>query len=115
MEDLRIAAEILKGRKIHPDVRMFITPVSRKVQRMALEEGLINIFVDAGALIAVPSCGTCPGHIGRLAAGEVCIATSTVNYPGRMGSKEAQIYLASPATVAASAIEGRISDPRRFL
>lgn len=115
IEDLRIAAEILKGRKVHPGVRMFITPVSWKVQMTALEEGLIKVFVEAGALICIPSCGTCPGHVGRLAAGEVCITTSTVNYPGRMGSKEAQIYLASPATVAASAVEGRIADPRRYL
>jgi 3-isopropylmalate/(R)-2-methylmalate dehydratase large subunit len=115
MEDLGIVADILEGRKVHPEVRMLITPVSQKVYMNALEKGLISIFVEAGALVCIPSCGTCPGHIGRLAAGEVCVTTGTVNYPGRMGSKEGQIYLASPATAAASAVEGTIADPRKFL
>lgn len=115
LEDLRIAAEILKGKEVHPAVRLLITPISQKIQMQAIEEGLIKIFIEAGAIICIPSCGTCPGHIGRLAAGENCITTSTVNYPGRMGSREATIYLASPATVAASALEGKIADPRKFL
>jgi 3-isopropylmalate/(R)-2-methylmalate dehydratase large subunit len=115
LADLRVAAEILRGRKVHPKVRMYITPASQEVYLRAINEGLIAVFVEAGALVPIPSCGTCPGHIGRLAAGEVCITTSTVNVPGRMGSKEAEIYLASAATAAASAMEGRISDPRKYL
>ena len=115
LDDLRIAAEIMKDKKIQPGVRMFITPISQEVHLHALKEGLITIFVNAGAVVTIPSCGVCPGHIGRLAAGEVCISTSTVNTPGRMGSKEAKIYLASPATVAASVIEGKIVDPRKYL
>jgi len=115
LDDLRIAARIFKGRKLHPRVRMFVTPISQEVHLNALKEGLISVFVDAGAVVTIPSCGVCPGHIGRLAAGEVCISTSTVNTPGRMGSMEAEIYLASPATVAASAIEGKIVDPRKYL
>ena len=115
LDDLRIASRILKGRELNPRVRMFVTPISQEVHLSALKEGLISIFIDAGAVVTIPSCGVCPGHIGRLAAGEVCISTSTVNTPGRMGSMESRIYLASPATVAASAIEGKITDPRKFL
>jgi 3-isopropylmalate/(R)-2-methylmalate dehydratase large subunit len=115
LDDLRIAADILKGRKLHSRVRMFVTPISQEVYLIALKEGLISIFVDAGIVVTIPSCGVCPGHIGRLASGEACISTSTVNTPGRMGSTEAKIYLASPATVAASAIEGKIVDPRNYL
>lgn len=115
LEDLRVAAHILKGRKIHPRVRMFVTPSSQEIQLKAMEEGLMKTFIEAGAVICIPACGTCPGHIGRIAAGEVCIATSTVNYPGRMGSKDSDIFLAGPATVAASALEGEISDPRNFM
>ena len=115
LDDLRIAAKIMKGRKLHPRVRMFVTPISQEVHLIALKEGLISIFVDAGAVVTIPSCGVCPGHVGRLAAGEVCISTSTVNTTGRMGSMEARIYLANPATVAASAIEGKIVDPRKYL
>jgi homoaconitase/3-isopropylmalate dehydratase large subunit len=105
----------MKDKKIFPGVRMFVTPISQEVHLAALKEGLITVFVDAGAVVTIPSCGVCPGHIGRLAAGEVCVSTSTVNTPGRMGSKEARIYLASPTTVAASAIEGKIVDPRKYL
>ena len=94
---------------------MFVTPISQEVYLAALKEGLISIFIDAGIVVTIPSCGVCPGHIGRLASGEACISTSTVNTPGRMGSTEAKIYLASPATVAASAIEGKIVDPRNYL
>ena len=115
LDDLRITAKILKGRKISEGVRMYVTPSSQEVYLNALREGLIAIFVEAGAIVVFPTCGTCPGHFGRLAAGEACIATSTVNYPGRMGSKEARIYLGSPATVAASAVEGKICDPRKYL
>lgn len=115
LDDLRIVAKILKGRKVAEGVRMFITPVSQEAYLSALREGLIEVFIEAGAAVSFPSCGTCPGHTGRLAAGETCISTSIVNYAGRMGSKEAKIYLASPATVAASAVTGKISDPRAYL
>ena len=115
LDDLRIVAEILKERKVAEGVRMFITPVSQEVYLSALKEGLIEVFVKAGAAVSFPSCGTCPGHIGRLATGEACVSTSIVNYPGRMGSKEAKIYLAGPATVAASAVTGKLTDPREYL
>lgn len=115
LADLKITAEILKGRRVHPKVRMYITPSSQEVYLSAIKEGFISVFIEAGALVPIPSCGTCPGHVGRLAAKEVCITTSTVNVAGRMGSTEAEIYLASAATVAASAVEGKIADPRKYL
>jgi 3-isopropylmalate/(R)-2-methylmalate dehydratase large subunit len=113
MEDLRIAAQILKNEKVHPDVRLIITPASQEIYLQALREGLLEIFVQAGGNITSPTCGVCfGGHSGLLAPGEVCISSSNRNFIGRMGSPRAEVYLASPATVAASAIEGRISDPR---
>lgn len=116
MEDLRIAAKILKGRKINPNVRMLIFPSSQEIYRNALREGLIEIFLEAGATICNPTCGPCAGmHMGLLASDEVCIATSTLNIKGRMGSPNSKLYLASAATVTASAVEGKISDPRDFL
>jgi 3-isopropylmalate/(R)-2-methylmalate dehydratase large subunit len=115
IDDLRVAAQILRGRKVAEGVRMYITPVSQESYLNALREGLIEVFVEAGAAVSFPSCGTCPGHIGRLAAGETCISTGIVNYAGRMGSREADIYLAGAATVAASAVAGRIADPRGYL
>ena len=115
IEDLRIAASILKGRKVAKNVRMLIFPASMKIYRQALEEGLIKIFAEAGAIIMNPGCGCCLGaHEGILASGEVAIASTNRNFKGRMGSKEAEVYLASPATVAASAIEGKIADPRKY-
>jgi 3-isopropylmalate/(R)-2-methylmalate dehydratase large subunit len=112
--DLRMAAEILKGNRVDPSVRLLITPVSQKVQKQAEQEGLLNIFRLSGAHITVPSCGACAGRIGKLEAGEVCISTTTNNNAGRMGSKDADVYLASAATVAASAIRGTMTDPREF-
>lgn len=114
LEDLRIAAEILKGRKVHADVRLTVAPASQEVLSAAAKEGLLSIFAEAGALINPPSCGACPGHTGRLAAGEVFIGTTTGNNPGRIGSKDAAVYLASPAAVAAAAVAGEITDPREF-
>jgi 3-isopropylmalate dehydratase large subunit len=112
MEDLRIAARLLKNERVHPDVRLIITPASQEVYLQAMQEGLIEIFVKAGGAITAPACGICfGGHSGLLAPGEVCISTSNRNYMGRMGSPKAEIYLASPATVAVSAIEGKIMDP----
>jgi len=114
--DLRVAAEILKGRHVKRGVRAIIVPASRRVYRQALMEGLIQIFIDSGCAVCNPGCGPCAGaHQGILAPGEVCISTSNRNFKARMGSPEAEIYLASPATAAASAVTGEITDPRRFI
>jgi len=113
IEDLRAAAEILKGRKVASSVRLLIYPASRAVLRQAMEEGLIQSLLEAGATLCPPSCGPCfGGHGGVLAPGENCIASTNRNFQGRMGSPEANVYLASPATVAASAWRGVIGDPR---
>jgi homoaconitate hydratase family protein len=115
LEDLLAAAGILAGRHIHPQTRMLVVPASSEVYKDALAEGALKTFIDAGAIICPPGCGPCFGaHMGLLAAGEKCIATINRNFKGRMGSPEAEVYLASPATVAASAIEGKITDPRNF-
>ncbi len=116
MEDLRIAAKILKGKKINSNVRMIVIPASRKIFLQALKEGLIDIFIKAGCIVCNPGCGPCAGaHQGILAPGETCLSTSNRNFKGRMGSTEAKIYLASPATAAVTALEGKITDPRRLL
>lgn len=116
MEDFREAAKILKGRKIHPKVRLQVIPASRSIFRQCIDEGLTQIFLDAGAIWCNPNCGPCAGgHYGLLGKDEVCVSSSNRNMAGRMGDKSAQIYLASPATVAASAINGVITDPRDFL
>jgi len=113
IEDLRIAAKILHGKKIAKNVRMLIFPASMKIYRQALEEGLIKTFIDSGAIVMNPGCGCCLGaHQGVLAGGEVAISSTNRNFKGRMGSKDSKVYLASPATVAASAIKGKITDPR---
>lgn len=109
MEDLRIAAELLEGRRVHPEVRLVVTPGSQQIYRAAMEEGLLNVFLSAGALITNPSCGACIGASSLLAAGETCVSTSNRNFRGRMGSVDASIYLASPATVACSAVAGYIT------
>jgi 3-isopropylmalate/(R)-2-methylmalate dehydratase large subunit len=115
-EDLLVAAEILKGRKISKDVRLMITPASKKILTQMLENGIAKIFLDAGAVITPPGCGMCFGaNLGVVGDDEVVISSSNRNFIGRMGSPKAKIYLASPATVAASAIEGHITDPRRYL
>jgi 3-isopropylmalate/(R)-2-methylmalate dehydratase large subunit len=115
IEDLRVAAEILKGKMVKDGVRTLVIPASQEVYRQAISEGLIEIFTEAGALVCGSTCGPClGGHIGLLAPGETCVSTSNRNFIGRMGSKEAKVYLASPATVAASAITGRITDPREL-
>jgi len=113
LEDLRLATEFLKGKKIRNGVRMIVIPASQEVYLQALQEGLLETFVKAGAIVGDPTCGPClGGHLGLLASGEVCISSSNRNFIGRMGSPKAQVYLASPATVAASAITGKITDPR---
>ncbi|HAA82563.1 MAG: 3-isopropylmalate dehydratase large subunit 2 [Thermotoga sp. 47_83] len=115
IEDLRLAAQILKGRTVSPDVRCIIIPGSQKVYKQALKEGLIDIFIDAGCAVSTPTCGPClGGHMGVLAEGEVAISTTNRNFVGRMGHPNSKVFLASPAVAAASAIKGYIADPRKL-
>jgi 3-isopropylmalate/(R)-2-methylmalate dehydratase large subunit len=112
IEDLRVAAAILSGKKISPDVRMIVVPASVEVLAQAIEEGLIQIFLAADAFVSGPTCGAClGGHMGVLAKDERCISTTNRNFIGRMGHKDSEVYLANPAVVAASAIKGRVTDP----
>ena len=116
LEDLRVAAEILNGKQRHPGTRLIVVPASRKIYGQAIAEGLLTIFNDAGASINSPGCGPCVGvHQGILGDGETCLSTMNRNFKGRMGNPEGYIYLASPATCAASAIAGEIADPREVL
>ncbi len=115
LEDLRSAARVLKGKRIAGGVRLVVIPASQEIYLNALNEGLIKTFMEAGATIGNPNCGPClGGHMGILAEDEVCISSSNRNFVGRMGSTKSYVYLASPATVAASAITGTITDPRRL-
>jgi len=116
INDIKTAAEILKGKKIAPWVRLLVIPASSQILKKCIDLGYIQILLDSGATLATPSCGPCLGaHEGVLAPGENCISTSSRNFPGRMGSTDAKIFLSSPATVAASALKGAITDPREFL
>lgn len=113
IEDLQAAAYILKGKKLHPDVRMLVFPASQEIMLEAMSRGILKTLAEAGAVLMNPGCGPCLGaHEGCLASGEVCISTANRNFKGRMGCKEAFVYLASPQTVAASALAGEIADPR---
>jgi len=114
-EDLEIAAKILDGKKIHKDVRLIVTPASQEVWLKVAKSGVAETLINAGAIITNPNCGACfGGHQGLLAPGERCISSSNRNFKGRMGSLAAELYLGSPATVAASAIQGEITDPRDY-
>jgi len=116
IEDLRIAATIMKGKKIADGVRMIVVPATTDIWKQANKEGLLDIFMEFGATVSAPTCGAClGGHIGVLAQGERCISSTNRNFVGRMGHPKSEVYLASPATVAASAIEGKIVDPRRYI
>lgn len=112
IEDMRTAAQVLKGRAVHPDVRCIIIPATQKVWKQAMDEGLFEIFIEAGAAVSTPTCGPClGGHMGILAKGERAVATTNRNFVGRMGHPESEVYLASPAIAAASAVAGRIASP----
>src|SRR5579864_4600936 len=114
-EDLVVAAGILKGRRVDPGVRLIITPGSKQIMLEAMNSGVLQTLLESGGLVTNPGCGACAGDGGTLADGEVCLSTANRNFLGRMGSAKSQIYLSSPATLAASAIRGAISDPREFL
>jgi 3-isopropylmalate/(R)-2-methylmalate dehydratase large subunit len=114
IEDLRIAAGILKGKKV--TIRTIVVPATPEIWKQAMDEGLFDIFYNAGCVIAAPTCGAClGGFMGVLAAGEKCVSTTNRNFVGRMGHPESEVYLASPATAAASAVEGKLADPRKYL
>ena len=114
IEDMRIAAEILKGRQV--TIRTIVVPATPQIWKQCIDEGLTEIFYDAGCVISAPTCGAClGGFMGILAAGEKCVSTTNRNFVGRMGSPKSEVYLASPATAAASAVEGKLTDPRKYL
>lgn len=116
IEDLEVAASFLKGQKVHPEIRVIILPGTREIYLEALRKGLIEIFVEAGAAVSTPTCGPClGGHMGILAKGEKALATTNRNFVGRMGHPESEVYLASPAVAAASAIKGRITAPEEIM
>ncbi len=112
MEDLRVAAEVLKGRKVKKGLRCIVIPATQKIYLQAIEEGLVKIFIEAGAVVSTPTCGPClGGYMGILASNERCVSTTNRNFVGRMGDVTSEIYLASPAVAAASAVTGKISCP----
>lgn len=116
LEDLRAAAKVLKGNKVNPSVRTIIFPATQRIYLQAMKEGLLEIFIEAGAAVSTPTCGPClGGHMGILAKGEKAVSTTNRNFVGRMGHTESEIYLASPAVAAASAITGKISSPEEVV
>jgi 3-isopropylmalate/(R)-2-methylmalate dehydratase large subunit len=115
IEDMRAAAEIIKGKKVHRDVRMIVVPASTAIQQQMIREGLMDVFINAGAYVAGPTCGAClGGYMGVLADKEVCVSTTNRNFIGRMGDKGSKAYLANPYVVAASAVTGKITDPNEI-
>ncbi len=115
LEDLREAAQIIKGRKVNPNVRMIVIPATQQIYKQAMNEGLLDIFIDAEAVVSTPTCGPClGGHMGILAKGERALATTNRNFVGRMGHPESEVYLSNPAVAAASAVLGRIGVPEEF-
>jgi 3-isopropylmalate/(R)-2-methylmalate dehydratase large subunit len=116
MTDLRQAAEVLRGRRVHPDCRTIVVPASQRVYRQALAEGLLDLFVEAGCIVMTPTCGACPGgHSGVLAAGESALTTTNRNFRGRMGSGDASVHLANAWVAAAAAVAGEIADPAELV
>jgi 3-isopropylmalate/(R)-2-methylmalate dehydratase large subunit len=115
LEDLREAAQIIKGRKVNPNVRMIVIPATQQIYKQAMNEGLLDIFIDAEAVVSTPTCGPClGGHMGILAKGERALATTNRNFVGRMGHPESEVYLSNPAVAAASAVLGRIGVPEEL-
>ena len=115
IEDLRIAAQILKGRQVAPGVSLHVVPTSQAIMSQAAAEGLIEVFSDAGAFVSSPSCDYCFGRIATMTAGQRAVSTGTLNVPGRMGSPDSEIFICNAAVVAASAVAGSIADPRPML
>jgi 3-isopropylmalate/(R)-2-methylmalate dehydratase large subunit len=112
LEDLRIAARVLRGNRTAPYIRLIVIPATQEIYRQAIKEGLIEVFLDAKAVISTPTCGPClGGYMGVLAKGERAIATTNRNFVGRMGHPESEVYLSNPAVAAASAVKGRIASP----
>jgi 3-isopropylmalate/(R)-2-methylmalate dehydratase large subunit len=115
LEDLRIAAHVMRGREVAPSLRLMVIPATQEVWRRANEEGLLQVFADAGAVVSTPTCGAClGGHMGVLGPGEVCVSTSNRNYVGRMGHRSAKVYLTNPAIAAATAVVGTIAHPEEL-
>jgi 3-isopropylmalate/(R)-2-methylmalate dehydratase large subunit len=112
LDDLHTVAAVLRGRKVHAGVRMIASPGSQEVWRAAESDGTLATLSDAGCIVTASTCGACIGGMGALGDGEVCVSTSTENFPGRMGARGSLVYLASPLTVAASAVSGELSDSR---
>ena len=111
---MKIAAEIMKGKHIHKDVRAIIIPATQQIYKECIKEGYLDIFIDAGCVVSTPTCGPClGGYMGILAEGERCVATTNRNFVGRMGHTKSEVYLASPAVAAASALAGKIAAPER--
>ena len=115
IDDLRVAAEILKGRKVKKGLRCIVIPATQAIYLQAMEEGLLKIFIEAGAVVSTPTCGPClGGYMGVLAEGERCVSTTNRNFVGRMGHVKSEVYLASPAVAAASAVAGQIACPEQL-
>ena len=112
IDDMRIAAEVMKGKKVAKGVRCIVIPATQAIYLQSMREGLLEIFIEAGAVVSTPTCGPClGGYMGILAAGERCVSTTNRNFVGRMGHVDSEVYLASPAVAAASAVTGKISCP----